>query len=136
MADETPLPAESSPKNITDILSTIKTSIEEGNATVKDKVVAHFAKIEIDSRVEKTIAAMDSLKLAQKELQKVKPDQASYDGQGNETSSSYSKAAMENRRKALEKVTRIETALLEVFNNGNFEKLLKLQTEKSADAAA
>lgn len=143
MADEIPeeIPqpttAEPALKTVADFWTSVRAGIDERSAVVEETVIEHFAKKEVNVRIDKTIAAIDALKLAEADLKKIKPDLVTYDAEGKETTSGYSKTVAETRKKAREKVERIEAALSDVFNKNNFDKLLKLQGEKAEkDAAA
>lgn len=139
MADETP--ADIQPKTVASFWSAVKSSIDTQTVeTVEGRVVEHYTKKEIDARVQKTIDALEALKVVDSELRK-KPDTVTFDAAGNELAAVYSKGQHEARKKQREKADKIHTALTDVFNLGNFDKLGKLKIDASGkveeeDAAA
>ena len=116
----------------------VRAATEARAAEVPQTVTNHYVDKEIDSRVELTISAVDTLANLEKQLKKLRPDQEQYDAEGKLLVASYSKAKLEERKKIIERQERIETALRDVFENGAFEKLKKLDlgtAGKNNDAA-
>ena len=129
---------EDSNKGTAGFWANVRANVETKTSGVAQEVTDHYVKKEIDSRVEKTIAAIDKLSALEGQWKKIKPDQEQYDGDGKLVSSTYSKAKLEERKKLAEKIERFETALLEVFEKGDFKKLKELNLEggEKSDAPA
>ena len=110
-----------------------KTAAESGS--IKNTVVDHYAHKEIASRVDKTIAAVEALTRLKDMFKKIRADQENYDDAGKLMSATYSKAKTEDRKKLLAKMEPIETALRDVFERAEFEKLKKLNLENKQGGA-
>lgn len=96
-------------------------------ATVKDAVVDHLYKEELDRRTNAALKAVSKLEDLEKQLRKAnKPDQVQYDGEGKEVSSSYSKAVVDELKKLREEKAKYEGALNKALEENDFSKLLEL----------
>lgn len=97
---------------LNDVLSEISETIKnDGNATVMARVKEAFVERELQKRTDALVKAFDKLTEARSDLKKIKPDVVAYDEDGKEVSASYSKAKIDERKKAQEKVGKIESAI-------------------------
>jgi len=117
-----------------DVWNRVKEGILSASTEVPKTVVQHYVDKEIDSRVAKTIAAIDAATNLEGQIKRIKPDQESFNEAGVPVSATYTKAKVEERKKLQEKLDKVEAALLDAFNDNNFEKLKKLNLE-GGDAA-
>jgi hypothetical protein len=114
----------------------VRAEVEQKSPEVKSAVLSHYVEAEINGRVQRAVLAIKTLGDLDKRLRKLRPDQEQYDASGKLVSETYSKAKLEERRKVEEQQARIETALEEVFEKGQFEKLMKLEFQAAAGDAA
>lgn len=108
----------------------VRAMVEAKSAGIPGMVIENLAGKEIESRVNKTLAAVDALRLARQTLKKIKPDLESFDGEGKLVAATFSKAKHEERKKLQEKIEQLDGALTEVFEKQNFEKLKKFGLDK------
>jgi hypothetical protein len=125
MADETK-------KGSVEFWASVRSQVDAKKNGVAGTVIEHYVEREINSRVEKTIQAIDMLDDLEKQLRKLKPDQEQWDADGKLVSAFYSKAKLEERKKITDKSDRIEAALLDVFEKADFEKFKKLDLGKGS----
>lgn len=109
---------------------TIKELVAENLANsgpqVKDVIVEELTAQEIEKRAELVRKALPLIEQAQGELNKVnRPDVVVYDAEGKEKDKSFSKNQIDTRKKAQEKVEKLNSALTEALTNSNFEPLKK-----------
>lgn len=73
----------------------------------------------------KVISDLDD---AKKAANRVRPDAVTYDGEGRILSEAFTKAKLEEHKKAQELIVKLETALNEALDETvpNFEKVLKM----------
>lgn len=133
MTEETKATAETKPF---EFWAEVRSVVERESGGLTQGVVKHFADKELASRAEKTIQAVEQLASFENQLKKIKPDQELFDANGQLVNSYFSKARLEERRKILEKVDRIEVVLRDVFENNSFDKLKKLNLDKPDANAA
>lgn len=90
---------------------------------VQDGVVETLVGQVKDKRIKAVLAALNLIEDTQKELRKIKPEQ-SFNAEGEVVSEFYTKANNEARKKAQEKIAKIEAALEAALGDKpNFEKL-------------
>lgn len=114
----------------------VRAQVEQDSARVPGDVVDYFASKEVRERIEKTIQTVDALSKLQTDLKKLKPDQEMFDVTGQMVQSYFSKAKLEERKKLVEKIERVEAALRSVFEGRDFDKLKKLNLDKPDANAA
>ena len=112
----------------------VRAATEAKAAEVPQTVTNHYVDKEIDARVELTIRTIDALEDLQRQIKKLRPDQEVFDAAGSVVSSGYSKVKLEERKKLMERQERMEAALSEVFENGTFDKLKKLNLGAKAES--
>jgi len=108
------------------ILEAVSTTIKE-NATTEaiDRVKAAFVEREVNKRTDALTKAFDTLQEERKNLAKFKPDNVSYDQDGEEVSVSYSKTKIEERKKLVQKIEKIEKTIGKALS-GDFSELYNL----------
>lgn len=116
--------------------TTLKEQVSERIAAlgpaVQEGVVTALVDQTKEKRVKAVLTALNLLEESQKELKKIKPDQT-FDGDGKVASETYSKANNDLRKKATEKVAKIEAALAAALGETpNFEKLFAVAQNKGA----
>lgn len=94
---------------------------------VREMVIKSLVQDEQARRVKavlKVIADLDDTKRA---ANKIRPDAVSYDEDGNIVTAGYSKAKLEERKKSLDLIAKLEAALNEALDETtpNFEKVMK-----------
>lgn len=94
---------------------------------VRGRIVSFMTEEEIAKRVEtgrKGLALQEQL---QGELKRYRPDVQVFNGDGslNEAASGWKKETLEIRKKTQEKLTIVDKALVEAFENSNFDPLNK-----------
>ena len=110
-----------------DVLSALNKSVAvkiAGSTTqVVDSVVDQFVNQEINRRTEALFKAIVETNKLRDEFKKVKPDQVSYDETGKVVLESWSKAKLEERKKAQEAIKKKEKAIEKALA-GDFSQLL------------
>jgi hypothetical protein len=111
------------------ITEAVATKIAEISPAVNDKVIDALVNRELEKRSEAILNGLDKLSALKKDLQKIRPDVGGYfDEDGNETKpTQYSKAKFEERKKLLEQITKIESALDKAIDKGDMSKLYELK---------
>lgn len=109
-----------------DLLSAVSEAVKGSTQQVKDRLRDLLIEREISNRVELLDKALVKLKEAKKELDKIRPDMESYDEDGKKVSSTYSKAKLDERKKATELKDKIEKALEQALEGESFDKLREL----------
>jgi len=108
---------------LNDVLSDISETIKNGgNEKVMARVKEAFVERELQKRTDAMVKAFDKLTEARSDLKKIKPDVIAYDENGQEVSAQYSKAKVDERKKAQEKVAKIESAI-NLALTGDYSKL-------------
>jgi hypothetical protein len=98
--------------------------------TLRDRVKTHLVEEELKRRADLILKGLAKRDEARKALNKIRPDQSAYNGDGKVIpgSESYSKPKVEELKKAREALERIDKALEEALldEKPNFEKLGKV----------
>jgi hypothetical protein len=124
--------------SLTTIKETVAGKIASLGPAVESSVVDVLAEQVKEKRVKAVLAGLDLKEAAEKELKKIKPDQQQYDGENKLVSETYSKSAIENKKKAEEKVANIEKALNSALDATapDYKKLFELVGNKGGDTKA
>lgn len=93
------------------ILTQVAEKVAGSGTSVRDAVVNELANREIARRTNAVVKGFDLLAEAQKELNKIKPDQVSFNGDGTKAQELWSKAKLEEKKKAEAKIAKITAAL-------------------------
>jgi len=114
-------------KTSEEIKASIATGIKDGQSEVKDRVVAHYTEKELERRSNLIIKGLDKLESLEQERDRIKPDQIAVNDQGQEQSSTYSKANFEKLKKAREAVGKLSKALNAAIEQGSQQDYEKLE---------
>jgi hypothetical protein len=110
-------------KTITDKVAEQITTI---SPAVNESVVNFLVNKEVDKRSSAIIQGIDKYNGLKNDLRKVKPDQVLFAEDGKEVSSGYSKAKLEERKKLIEQIEKLEKALDQAIGGGDMSKLYDL----------
>ena len=95
--------------------------------TVRDRVVDVLVEEELTKRSNATVAVVRKLDEAVAALRKVdRPDTETFNSDGTPASQTYSKARLDEIKKAKELVDKLSNALDKAFENNDFSKVLEL----------
>jgi hypothetical protein len=128
---ETTQPAPAEPqqnqkaKESVNLLAEVAETLKSSNDKVRNQLRDILIKRKLDERVEQLDKGMKLLAEVKSELNKFKPDVVTYDQDGKKLTENWTKDNAENRKKALEKLKKVETAV-ELAFEGNFDKLRDL----------
>lgn len=95
--------------------------------TVVDKVVDSLVEKEVERRAGALTAAMDLHKNTLKELNKVRPDVKMFDEDGKPVHEGYSKEKLEERKKLVAKIEKIESTIAKATENNEWSPLFDLK---------
>ncbi len=108
----------------------VAASITDAGPAILSKVIDKLASLEIEKRADALLNGVNAAISAKRELQKIKPDQQSFDASGKVVTETYSKAKVEERKKAEEKLAKIEAAVEKAVNKNDFSGVLGLKTSE------
>lgn len=108
------------------IRSAVKDALSNSGETVVERVVEALVEKELLERKTKVEKALQSLESMSAELKKVKPDSVTYDADGKVKDESYSKGTIENKKKLVEKIGKLESALDKALTENDYQGLDKL----------
>lgn len=107
-----------------DIKESIKGKQENGE--IRTRVVDALVEEEVVIRADLLTKALAKRKAQQKELDKIKPDHCTFNEDGSPFStSSWSKAKLGERAKALKSLNKIDKAINAAVNNADYEGVKK-----------
>lgn len=112
----------------------IDTGIANSGPTVKESVVKLNIDLEINRRVDLMNKLYAAILAAKKEINKFKPDNVSYTLDGKIAMETYSKAVLDNRKKAVEKLTKAENVLGKMLTENDFSQTESVLNELKATA--
>jgi len=121
MAEETG--QQSTVKSIKD---TVATAITNSGSKVFTTVVDTLANTEIEKRSSTMLKAYSDIVVKTKELDKVRADVETFDGDGNALPKVFSKAQNEARKKAIEVLEKVTKAFELAADKGDFSKLYEM----------
>jgi hypothetical protein len=107
----------------------VKAAVEElqKRGEVRGRVKNQLVETELNRRVEMLAKALTTREDLAKEFNKIKPDQISYDENGEKKSEFYSKQQADARKKALEKLNKCDKAINKCINDADYDALQKWQ---------
>ncbi len=103
--------------------------IANAGPAILDKVINNLASLEIEKRASALLNGVNLAVATKRELQKIKPDQQSFDASGKVVFESYSKTKVEEKKKLEEKLAKIEKAVELAVNSNDFSKVSELKSE-------
>lgn len=111
----------------TELLDTFKTKVAVSSPKVIDGVVEKLTNAEIEKRQETVIKALESIRQIDRDLKKMKPDQNSFDGDGNLVTATYSKDEAKKIKDLKNKKAKLDEAInLALSDKPDFSKLNNL----------
>jgi hypothetical protein len=109
----------------TELLSEVADTIKNSTTAVRSRLKDALVEREVASRVDILDKALLKIREVRKEVQKMKPDQVSFDA-GGQKIETWSKAAHEAKVKADESLGKLEGAFTAAMLGENFDKLREL----------
>jgi hypothetical protein len=119
--------ADGKPPVAVDISKEVTTKVADlqTGGEVRKRVVDELVEDEIAKRSKKLATVLAKRQEAWRELQKIKPDQASYNEKHEKVSETYSKGKMEERKKLEEKIAKMDKAINKAVNDADYAGLDK-----------
>lgn len=108
------------------IRESISRKVKESNKSVVDGVIDSLVNGELERRKEMIKQGVEKYEALEKELRKMKPDNVSYNLDGSEQSSSWSKEGLDKYNKSKKELETLNTAIESAIVSINYEPLLKL----------
>lgn len=103
--------------------------ISTAGTTILTKVVDSLANVEIEKRADALLKAVNLAVATQRELNKAKPDVVSYNDDGSVKDASWTKPKLEEKKKLVEKLAKIEAAVAKAIEKNDFSGVLSLSGE-------
>jgi hypothetical protein len=111
----------------TDIKSKVAEKIASyGAGKVADVVITKLADLEITRRSDALFNGIKLAETAQRDLNKIKPDQAAFNADGSKASETFSKAKVEEKKKLEARLLKIEKAIETATESDNYSDLFNL----------
>jgi aconitase A len=108
---------------VQDVQTVVVEKIKKSTPEVFDQVVEILAQEEIKERTKLVVDAFKKITTIEDEIKKVRPDQSSYNQEGEVISESYSKIAFENLKKLNDKKIKLTTAIENAFKSLDYSML-------------
>lgn len=105
------------------ILTAVSSRLKDSAETTVNRVIDMLVEKEVTNRVELLGTALEKLKTKRKELDKLRPDIEEFSAEGEATAKRYSKARFEERKKAMEGLTKLENAIKNAMAGRDWDKL-------------
>jgi hypothetical protein len=97
-----------------------------GSSKVVDTVVAQLVEVEIKKRADALASSLKLFEDTRRELNKMRPDQASFDENGAKVSETFSKKAFEDKKKLTEKLAKIDKIIVAATEKDQWGDLYNL----------
>ena len=108
-------------------MTTVREKIMERTAAlspeVEEQVVSHYVDKEKNRRSDALVKGMDKLTALENDLKKIKADQYQYDADGKELSSTYSKTKVDEKKKLVEQIAKLEKTIDKALTKADFGDL-------------
>jgi len=108
---------------LSELNKTVALKISNATKQISNAVVDQFVNLEVTRRTDLLFKAVEDCNKARNEFKKIKPDVQSYDADGKLVSENWSKAKVEERKKAIESIKKKEK-VIEKALSGDFSLLL------------
>jgi hypothetical protein len=105
------------------VLIDVAERIKNARGDVRERLIGTLVEREIGQRVDVLDKALSKREQLERDIRKLKPDDVSYDGDGNVVSAHYSKAKYEELKKAKDKLAKLDTAIEKALADNDFGKL-------------
>lgn len=123
-------------KHSTSVHAKIAEQLSELSPKVENAVVDALVERELTKRSEAVVQCMDMLAKCEGDLRKIKPDQVSYDGDGKEVSSTFSKNKFEEKKKLLERIEKLKNAITKAIEKGDFSDVYNLKNSGASGGSS
>lgn len=110
-------------QNANAVIAAVSERVNNSAPDVREKLITTLSDRQIQERVELLDAGLKKLKELDVAIKKIKPDHIVMDAKGAEISSGYSKAVVEELKKAQEAHQKMEEALNLALDKNDFSKL-------------
>jgi hypothetical protein len=104
--------------------------ISKINPRVEEQVVGVLVDRELKKRSDALVNVLDKLATLAGQLKKIRPDQGSYDADGKETASWFSKAKAQEKKKLEEQVSKMENAINKALTTGDYSNVYNIAAGK------
>lgn len=107
----------------------VRAAVEElqNRGEVRGRVKNQLVEVELARRVDVLAKVLATREELARDLNKIKPDQVSYDENSEKQTESYSKAKANELKKAREKLTKCDKAIDKCINEADYDALQKWQ---------
>ena len=113
--------------NLKTINEAIADQIAGSSTVVREIVIRTMVDAEVNRRTNMLVEAIQKAEQQRRELRKFKPDQISYTENGEVASATWSKEVLEDKKKATEKLEKLERAIEKALTAGEFNDLSNLK---------
>jgi hypothetical protein len=97
---------------------------------VKELVIEKLVDDELEKRKQLVLKGVDAVDNARKDLSKIKPDQTSFDVEGQPVGTpAYSRGKLDELNKAKQKLAKLEGALNKALENNDYQELEKVLSQ-------
>lgn len=103
-----------------------------GPGAIEEAAINVMVDRTVKKRTDAVVSVLDKIDSGERELRKLAPDQVAYDEGGKKTGETYSKAVVEQRQQATQKIGKLRKALDKALNEGDFGDVLNLSNEKGS----
>jgi len=111
----------------TDIAKEVAEMLAARSGEVKRRVIESLAEEELSFRVKLVRTGLDKLRELKRALDKIRPDNVSYNGDGTLHNELWSKPKLEEKKKATESYGKLDAALAKALDDKpDYEPLKKL----------
>lgn len=101
---------------------------------VENKVVDVLVQRELDRRSTALVTIIDRLDKAERDFRRLGADVITFDENGAKTSEAFSKARVDERKKAKEQIDKMTKAIDKALTGGDFNDLYNLANQKAGGA--
>lgn len=101
--------------------------------TVEDKIVGILVDREVIKRSNALVIGIDKISTLEKDFNKIKPDQKSYDEEGKLVSETWSKKALDERNKLQVKINKVTKAVEKALENSDYGDVYNIAAGKEDD---
>ena len=119
------------PNTAMGVLVEVAESLKSSAPVVRSRLVSALTERELSKRVDMLDKALVKLKELKKEADKIRPE-TFVDLAGNKVEGNFTKANWETKKKAMEKLTKLEKAVEKAFAGEEFDKLANLVAGKES----